>query len=302
MTKALRSPPLLVLVLALAASACGGREPAAPPEATLPPAASTLPLRIRPGLKLSLVPNLPGVETADVPEASRREVEILAAEGRNLRLKWTGRVRVETPESSKRREEWVRAVSNAPAKATPIPPVPPDYEVHEISGTLFFPDATAATYLLPGLWPEGSAVLAGAAALAIPKTALAELKKGGEARVPFLLSGKSLREPASLLLKRAADLAAEAHGEGRDFWRPTGPSRRYALLLDGRPVELPSVTAANWFGSFDVLDDEENPLVLSVLPSPAPSRVLDLFAPARVLKTLLGFRLVAVTSPAEAAR
>ncbi len=301
MTNALRSPPLLVL--ALAAASCGGREPAAPPETPLPPAASTLPLRIRPGLKLSLVPNLPGVETADVPEASRREVEILSVEGRNLRLKWTGQVRVETPESSKRREEWVRAVSNAPAKTTPIPPVPPDYEVHEISGTLVFPDATvAATYLLPGLWPEGTAVLAGAAALAIPRAALAELKRMGETRVPFLLTGKSLREPASLLLKRAADLAAEAHGEGRDLWRRTGPPRRYAVLLDGRPVELPSVAAANWFGSFDVLDDEENPLVLSVLPSPAPSRVLDLFAPARVLKTLLGFRLAAVTPPAEAAR
>jgi hypothetical protein len=294
-----RSP---VLLLALAASACGGREAAPPPATRLPVAASPLPLRIRPGLKLSLVPNLPGVEIADVPEASRREVEILSADGRHVKLRWTGTVRVEKPESARRREEWVRARWNAPAKATPIPPVPPEYEQHEISGTLLFPDAAvAAEYLLPGLWPEGSAAVAGAAALAIPKGALAELKLRGEARVPLVLSGKSFREPASILLKRASELAQEAHFDGREIWRRATPER-YPLLVDGRPVELASVAAANWFGTFEVLDDEENPLVLSVLPSPARSAVLDLFAPARVLKTLLGFRVAEVTSPAEAAR
>jgi hypothetical protein len=295
-----RSP---LVLFALAAAACGGRE-AAPISATrLPAAASPLPLRVRSGLKLLLAPNLPGVEVADVPEASRRLVEILSADGRHLKLRWTGTVRVETPESSRRREEWVRARSNAPGKSAPVLPVPPEYEEHEISGTLFFPDAmAAAAYLLPGLWPEGSATIAGAAGLAIPKRALAELKLRSEARVPLLLSGKSLREPASLLLKRSAELAGDSHADGPEVWRRTTAPDRYPFLLDGQPVEVGSIGATNWFGTFEILDDEENPLVLAVMPSPARSKVLDLFAPAKVLKTLLGFRVTEVTSPVEASR
>ena len=291
-----------LVLLALVAAACGGRE--APPSSTTRlPAASPLPLRVRSGLKLSFAPNLPGVEVADVPEASRREVEIISADGRQLKLRWTGTVRVETRESAKRREEWVRARSNAPAKRTPEPPVPPEYEKHEISGTLFFPDAVAAAaYLLPGLWPEGSVTIAGAAGLAIPKRALSELKLRSETRVPLLLSGKSLREPASLLLKKAAKVAGGSHADGPEVWRRTPASHRYPFLLDGQQVEVGSIGATNWFGTFEILDDEENPLVLAVLPSPARSPVLDLFAPAKVLKTLLGFQVTEVTSPVEASR
>jgi len=289
-----RSP---LVLLALVAAACGGREEAPAPPA---PVASPEPLRLRAGLALSLVPNLPGVPTDDVPEASRRDVEILAADGRQLRLRWTGTVRVETPESARRREEWVRAISNAPTAATPLPAVLPAYEKREISGTLFFPDQTTAPdFLLPGLWPEGSVTLAGASGLAISRGALAELKLQGEAKVPLFLTGKSLREPALLLLRRASEAALIAHVDGSGIWRRIAPPRRFLLKVDGQPVAVGSIPAKNWFGVFEILDDAENPLVLAVLPSPAPSPALDLFAPAKVVKTLLGFRLAEAAGPKE---
>jgi len=286
-----RSSPLVLL--AVAAAACGGGEETPAPR---PPAASTLPLRLEAGLRLSLVPNLPGVPPEDVPEASRRDVEILAVEGRQLRLRWTGTVRKETAESAKRREEWVRAASNSPAGAAPLPTVPAAYEAHEIAGTLHFSDGTdAPTFLLPGLWPEGNVTLAGTSPLAIPRGALLDLKLRSEAKVPLLLAGKMLREPASLLLRRAAELASDRHTDGPDVWRRTAPARTFPLKVAGRPAEVPSVEASNWFGTFELLDDVENPLVLAVLPSPAPSPDLDLFAPSKVLKTLRGYRIAEVT-------
>ena len=297
----MRSP---LLLLALSAIACGGREEAAVPPTPGPSPASSELLRLRRGLTLSLVPNLPGVPSDDVPEASRRDVEILALDERELRLRWTGTVRMETAESAKRREEWVRAASNAPAGAAPLPTVPAVYEAREIAGTLFFPDpGKASAFLLPGLWPEGNATLAGASGLALPKSAFADLKLRSEARIPLFLAGKNLRQPASLLLTRASELAGEAYADGPATWRRTTPPQRFGLRVDGRPVEVASISATNWFGTFEVLDDAENPLVLSILPSPAPSPVLDLFAPAKVLKTLLGYRVAEIASPPpEAAR
>jgi len=288
-----RAPVALLLVVA----ACGGRREAPAPPSLLPAAAPD-PLRLRTGLTLSLVPNLPGVPSDDVPEATRRDVEILALDGRQVRLRWTGTVRMETGESRKRREEWVRAASNAPAGATPLPTVPASYEARTISGTLFFPDGASSTsFLLPGLWPEGNVTFPGATGLTLPKGALEELKLRGEAKVPLVLGARSLREPASILLRRASELAADAHAENPALLRRVAPPRRFSLEVDGHLQEFATLVAANWFGTFEILDDPESPLVLGVLPTPAASPGLDLFAPAKVLKTLLGYRVAGVTSP-----
>ena len=245
-----------------------------------------------------LVPNLPGVPSDDVPEATRRDVEILTLDGGELRLRWTGTIRMETGESQKRREEWVRTGWNAPAGSTPLPTVPANYETRTISGTLVFPaGASGTSFLLPGLWPEGNVTFPGASGVTLPKGALEELKLRGESKVPLLLEARSLREPASVLLRRASELAAGAHLENPALLRRVAPPRRCSLEVDGRPKEFATVVAANWFGTFEILDDPANPLVLSVLPSPAASPVLDLFAPAKVLKTLLGYRVAEVASP-----
>ncbi|MFI5180888.1 MAG: hypothetical protein ACHQPI_05820 [Thermoanaerobaculia bacterium] len=284
------------------AAACSGRKetPVPPP---LAPAASPELLRLRAGLTLSLAPNLPGVHLDDMPEATKRDVEVLALDGRSLRLRWTGTVRMETGESARRREEWVRAASNAPAGATPLPMIPGIYETRTITGTLFFPDgASGDSFLLPGLWPEGNATLPGATGLMLPKGALEELKLRGEAKVPLFLKAQSLREPASVLLRRASELATDAHAESPALLKRIAPPRRFSLEVDGRLQEFATVVAANWFGTFEILDDPASPLVLGVLPSPASAPVLDLFAPAKVLKTLLGFRVAGVASPPSEAR
>lgn len=289
-----RRAPLAFFLLA---AACGGRKET-PVPSPLPRAAAPDPLRLRTGLTLSLVPNLPGVHVDDVPEATRRDVEILALERGQMRLRWTGTIRMETSGSQRRREEWVRAASNARAGATPLPTVPANYETRTISGTLFFPDGiSGASFLLPGLWPEGNVTFPGASGLTLPKGALEELKLRGEAKMSLLLQGRSLREPASILLRRASELAADAQARSPALLTRVVPAHRFSLEVDGRLLEFATVVAANWFGTFEILDDPASPLVLGVLPSPSASKALDLFAPAKVLKTLLGYRVAGVTSP-----
>jgi hypothetical protein len=302
-------PRAFALAPAFLLAACGpSGETGAPPR----PAAAVTPesrpspapsLRLAEGLRFTLVPYLHGVSSEDLPLTAHREVEILFFENGQLRLRWTGTVRVEKPESARRREDWVRARSNAPRGAPPDPMVMPEYENRSVVGTLYFPDfARAREFLLPGLWPEGNVTLPGTSAMWIPAAALAELRDTGRTHVPFHVSSRFLKEPASGLLQRASGLAG---GRGRgtkssdplDRWRDVPSDRSYGLKVDDTQARAPMLRARNWFGVYEILDDEKNPLVLSVLPDPPSSPLLDLFAPANVLKTLLGYRVAAVESP-----
>lgn len=300
-------PPLrraCLLALPVLLAGCAGPEgtgPSVPPKAPAtavpePPAAA---IRLAPGLTLSLVPYLQGVETEDLPGSARREVEILACEKASLKLRWTSTVRVERAESARRREDWVRARSNAPPNSTPVPAVPPEYETRTVGGTIGFPDfETAGALLLPGLLPEGTATLKGSAALWLSRAAFRALGASGRAEVPFYVSSRLLKEPARALLRRASELVAEraAASEGdTNEWRVRPGARPFLIRVDGRDARVPVLTASSWFGVFEVLADEANPLVVSVLPDPPSSTLLDLFAPANVLKTLLGYRVASAT-------
>jgi hypothetical protein len=263
-----------------------------PPRAASSPAPARLGgVPLAAGLVLALDPNLPGVDVGDVPESTRREVEILEFGKAGLRLHWSGRVRIEKRESARRREDWVRVQANARRGATPIPAPPAAYESKEVGGTLYFPDfATATEFLLPGLWPEGIATIAGSSALWISPNAFAELNAAGQATVPFSLSSKALRDPAASLLKRALQLSGET-APGRPHLWTRDEESDFSLRLNGEEARVKAVGARNWFGVYTVLAAGGPPLVLSVLPSPAPSPGLDLFAPAGVLRTLLGYRV-----------
>jgi hypothetical protein len=311
-----RAVPPIVLSLAftgvivfIALVAACGRESGpkvSPASSSSVPAASPAPpgaVSLVEGLKLTLVPYLHGVSSDDFPETARRDVEILSFEKGHLKLRWTATVRVEKPESARRREDWVRARSNAPQSATPEPVVAPEYENRSVTGTLLFPDFGKATeFLLPGLWPEGNVTLPGTSAMWIPAAALADLRGAGKAEVPFHVSSRLLKEPASGLLQRASGLAGGRPGAGEaadppERWRDVPSEKSYALKRDGVEVSAPMRRARNWFGVYEILDDDKNPLVLSVLPDPPSGPLLDLFAPANVLKTLLGYRVAAVEMP-----
>jgi hypothetical protein len=293
-TARLAAPALLAL------SASCGR----PESATAPPAPTPTPLpavagEIVPvsGLALTLVPNLPGVDGEDLPDLARREVEILEAEKGRLRLKWTGQVRVEKPDSARRREDWVRARANAPRGATPEPTVPAVYETREIGGTLSFPDfGTATSFLLPGLWPEGNATIPGATALWISPNALAELKGGGRASVPLAAAAAALREPAATFLRRAIDLATRAPSGRPGLWTAAGAAP-FGLVVDGAEGFVASLGARDWFAAYDVLDGGGPPLVLAALPQAASSAPADLRAPTGALRSLLGYRVAEIERP-----
>lgn len=294
-----RAAPALLAALAAACGTPPAREAGPTPAAPAGPPALAGGIPLAPGLLLTLVPNLPGVDGDDVPDLARREVEVLEVGKGRLRLKWTGQVRVEKPESARRREDWARARANAPRGATPEPAVRPVYETHEVGGTLFFPDfGTATELLLPGLWPEGNATIPGSTALWISSNARAELKGGGSASVPLAVSAPSLREPGATLLRRAIDLSAGAPSGRPGVWT-AGPPAAFGLRVDGADVTVPALGARDWFAAYAVLDGTSPALVLAALPQPASSPPADLFAPTQAMRSLLGYRVAEVALPKD---
>ncbi len=297
MRAASRVAPALLAALAAACGRPPARETAPVPTAVPTPLSLAGGIPLAPGLLLTLVPNLPGVDGEDVPDLARREVEILEIEKGRLRLRWTGQVRVEKRESARRREDWVRARANAPRGATPEPTIPAVYETREVGGTLFFPDfGTATELLLPGLWPEGNATIPGSTTLWISPNARAELRGGGSASVPLATAAPALREPAASFLRRAVELAGKAPSSRPGLWTSVPPAA-FGLRVDGADLTVPALGARDWFAAYAVLDGVSPALVLAVLPQPASSPPADVFAPALAMRSLLGYRIVEIARP-----
>jgi len=272
--------------------------PAAKPPAAKPRAAKRrAALRLEPGLRLTLLPNLPGVAPEDLPLTSQRDVEVLGFDGQRLRLKWSGKVRRETGASARRREDWVRQVSRTSrAPGPPSTPPPGDYEEALVGGTLEFPNfATATSLLLPGLWPEQHAVIENASAIWLPTAVRGRLLAEASSKLGVLPVSRFLLEPAASLLRAAARVARESESPQDPDLLVAGPSAPVRVHLEGSDTEteLPAFQARSFLGRYEVLLDEGNPLVTSLLPEPVASA----FAPARVLDALLGYRVSAMSGP-----
>lgn len=303
----MRAAAAVPLVVAMGACGERGAAPARSASAPAPAEAPSRPPLAAAGVTLRLGPNLAGVAAEDLPDDATRDVEILEFDGRRLRLRWASAVRVESPASSARREAWVRAVSAAPSGATPLPTVEPEYERREIGGTLDLPDfGTATVFLLPGLWPEGSVTVRNTAALWLPDTARRGLDTAAGAALELLpTKGLVLRDPAATLLFRAASLDRER--ERRDpaepppgTWRALADAGSAPLFVKGRSAVAPTLRARDWFGVYDVLAQDGNPLVVAATPDPVSTELGALFAPSRVLRTLLSYRVLSIEPPPTA--
>ncbi len=154
---------------------------------------------------------------------------------------------------------------------------------------------TATGLLLPGLWPEGNVTLKGSSALFIPPSSFRELLESGKSVVPFFPPSPLVTGPAADLLHRAAGLYRTPDGSGSTAeWKLESAKSSAKVVLDGRVAQLPTIRAESWFGLFEVLADETNPLVIAVLPQTGVGGPMEIFAPANVLRTLLAYRVVAI--------
>lgn len=247
----------------------------------------------RPGLKLVLTPNLPGVSSDDVPSLSDRTVEILKVKGPSVTLHWTGRTRVETVRSLTRREKWRKERFDSPSSEPPPAEPRPEYEEKEVGGTLTFPDFNIArSFLLPGLWPEGDQIVRDASALWLSRGASASLVQSRAAEVT-LQCGRELGEaPVQVLFRRLTGIQRLSE-TAENRWKLNGDSAPVTCELNGETVAVDAYPVQNWLGHAEVAEAETSLLVLSLLPE-LPETVHRIPAPPSFVRTVFGYRIASI--------
>lgn len=247
----------------------------------------------RPGLRLVLTPNLPGVSAEDVPTQSGRQVEILHVKGASVTLQWSGRTRIETQKSLAKRERWMKERFESPRRAQSLPEPKPEYEEREVGGVLTFPDFNIArSFLLPGLWPEGERTLEGTSTLWISRGVSASLMQSRSADLVFL-DGKPLGdEPVQVLFRRLTGIR-RLSTTTNDAWELSGDSVPVICELDGQDTAVDAFPVQNWLGQAEVAEAETSLLVLSVMPE-LPETVYRIPAPPNLIRTVFGYRISSI--------
>ena len=79
--------------------------------------------------------------------------------------------------------------------------------------------------------------------------------------------------------------------------RQDAESATRRITINGSEVEVPVIRARNWFGVFEVMDDRQNPLILSLVLDPDPSSKIDkTSAQFQTLQRLVSYQITNIVS------
>ncbi len=276
--------------------------PSARTEEHREPDAASLSLPVpRVGLKLALVPNLPGIVEDDIPQSSERRVEIIDVRGTSVTLRWSGTTRVETAASITRREKWLKQRFDRPRQNPAQKEPQAEYEEQEVTGTLTFPDFGRATaYLLPGLWPEGRSQIRGASSLWISAAATADLNKKRRTDLTFFLDRPLGTDPTHVLFRRVMTVQQPIDAQ-KNQWEIEGDSGPVTVSLNGSDVAVEAFPVRHWLGLAEVSRAASCSLVLSMLPD-IPAALSGSTGSASLIRTFFGYRITSVDVPQKSTK
>ena len=260
---------------------------------------------LREGTRIRLVSTVggfgAGLRGTEANAPGVREIRIVDAGADVVELTWRETTREETSESVARR----RAFRDNPPRTgvgepDPKPPVADWIERQREGAVTLSQWQDSNALLLPALWPEGSQTLTGESLIWLSPAAFTELRGARRTRFGLGLLERSLPQGVSPRLAPALDALAERLREAADQRRRLADLEAerdfgsFSLKVNGRSVEVPTVVARSWFADYVILDDADNPLVLKLTLNPISAGPLDIFSPLALLKTLLGYQVVAI--------
>lgn len=229
----------------------------------------------------------------------RRDVTIESfTPGQSADLSWSVRVRRETPASADARAEYQATVSGI-SDGAPEPPVR-TFEDVDVVGSLATTSLQDATALfLPAYWPEGDAgVVPNNGLLWISTDVYDALVDTRESTLSLglfddVLKPLQLADNVTNALSRLRGQAEET-SRYKDIYKleaqPEFGSTR--VRVNGEPLVVRTIQASNWFGTYVILANRNNPLVLKVTLNPLSFGALSLLAPTHVLDAFLGYEIV----------
>lgn len=215
-------------------------------------------------------------------------------------LSWTLRVRRETEASQQAREEYNDAVQGITDDA----PEPPqrEYEEVDVTGSLATSSLIdAETIYLPAYWGEGDrGIIADNSILWLSAEKYDELVETRESSLSVGLFDDVLRplELADNVTNALNRLRGQAEEVSRykDLYKleakPEFGSAR--VTVNGERQQVKTIQASNWFGTYTILANRDNPLVLKIVLNPLSLGAVSIFSPLGILESFLGYEVVEV--------
>ncbi len=211
---------------------------------------------------------------------------------------WSSTAEEETVTSIAARDAF-EAASHPIGDTTKVPT--PVYETVTKSGNYSTTALDNGTkILLPAYWSEGDQSFEDNSiiwlskeqyeSLVSTKTATLSLGLFDEKIAPLVGMSDSVQNALNTLQQKAADAS-----KSQDIYKLTADNdwQNYSLIVDGTEKTVQTIQANNWFGSYVILANPENPLVLKATLNPFALGSFDISSP---LSSFLGYEVTEIKS------
>lgn len=211
---------------------------------------------------------------------------------------WTSETQQETAASVAAREIFNSTTHPVGDTSTAPEPI---YETNNKIGNYTSTGLDNATnVLLPAYWPEGEQIFEDNSFVWLSKeqydnllnTKTATLSLGlFDEKISSLLEiSDKVRGALDALQQKAATAS-----QSEDIYKLTAEAdwKTYSLMIDGAEKTVRTIEASNWFGSYVILANPDNPLILKATLNPFALGSFDLSSP---LSSFLGYEVTEVTT------
>jgi hypothetical protein len=220
--------------------------------------------------------------------------------GQSADLSYTLRVRRETEASKLARENYNASLDGIADTAPPVPQR--EYEEVDIAGSLATNSLDNATSIfLPAYWSEGdSGIVDDNSLLWLSTAQYDELVSVRESSLSIGLFDGALRalELADNVSNAINRLQGEAEQASRykDIYKLEAQPEfgKARMVVGGKAQWVRTIQATNWFGTYTILANRDNPLILKVTLNPLSFGTLSLISPTKILDAFLGYEIVEV--------
>ncbi|HBR81117.1 MAG: hypothetical protein UX09_C0069G0008 [Candidatus Uhrbacteria bacterium GW2011_GWE2_45_35] len=158
---------------------------------------------------------------------------------------------------------------------------------------------TSQKIFLPAYWSEGGQVFDDNSLIWLSQKQYQELVETKETTLSLGLFDEKLSSLVAISDKvqnalNTLQQKAEVASQSQDIYKLIAENdwQNFSLKINGEDQIVQSIKASNWFGSYIILANENNPLILKVTLNPFATGSLDLSSP---LSAFLGYELTELT-------
>ncbi|MBM5789473.1 hypothetical protein FJZ23_00050 [Candidatus Parcubacteria bacterium] len=222
--------------------------------------------------------------------------------GAQARATWERVLKRETEESKKATQDYYAQYASAPIGTKAPEPPEPVYVTHTETGILETEALSNATSIhLPLFWIQGQTGGQGSGLIWLSQTQYRELFETRKTDINLGLFDDSvsyaigLTDHVKSLVERLRGSTEPPEEQNVLEVKADINWGEYVLTVDGVSTTVQAIRAQNAFARYTILANEQNPLILEIMVSPATRGSLNLFTRDALGKAFWGYEVVSIT-------